>query len=205
MSVFFDKEADDEIFFYHDVIPTSGWGLGLVFYRNSLLQDGKILNRKYIKLSIFISVLFICLLTIFYNRDHLDPLELWTISMLSTVIFLFNIVFIRYLEHGSAVIADNESPPIVDVLSLEKIISKQHTKADILKTKKLQSIPTGIFVNNLEFEDSYNVNIGGKVWQKYPLEIADKVNIGFKDGKIKVKKNNGLGYSQLESDYRFTG
>ena len=176
---FFDKEAKDETFFYYDKIPTSGWGLGLVFYRNSLLQQGKILNRKYIKLSLFLSVLFICLLTIFYNRDHLDRMEIWTISILSTLIFLFNIIFIGYLEHSSAVTADNASPPIVDVNSLDKVISKQHAKADVLKTPKLRSIPTGIFVHNLEFEDSYNVNIGGKVWQKYPLDIADEVNIGF--------------------------
>lgn len=176
---FFDKEADDETFFYYDKIPTSGWGLGLVFYRNSLLQDGKVLNRKYIKLSIYLSMLFICLLTIFYNRDHLDPGEIWTISILSTFVFLFNIIFIGYLEHGSAVTADNESPPIVDVSSLEKIISKQHAKADVLKTPKLRTVPTGIFVHNLEFEDSYNVNVGGKVWQKYPIEIADEVNVGF--------------------------
>lgn len=176
---FFDKEVDDETFFYHDKIPTSGWGLGLVFYRNSLLQDGKILNRKYIKLALYLSMLFIVLLTIFYNRDHLDSGEIWTISALSTLVFLFNIIFIGYLEHGSAVTADNASPPIVDVSSLEKIISKQHAKADVLKTPKLRSVPTGIFINNLEFEDSYNVNVGGKVWQKYPLELADKVNIGF--------------------------
>ena len=176
---FFDRDADDEVFFYHDKIPTSGWGLGLVFYRNSLLQDGKILNRKYIRLSILLSLLFICLLTIFYNRDHLDRGEIWAISILSSLVLLVNIALIGFLQHSSAVHADNASPPIVDISSLEKVITKQHAKSDILKTPKLTSVPTGIFINNLEFEDSYNVNIGGKVWQKYPLDIAEKVNIGF--------------------------
>ena len=176
---FFDKESDDETFFYYDQIPTSGWGIGLVFYRNSLLQDGKILNRKYIRLSIFLSLLFICLLTIFYNRDHLDRREIWTISILSSLILLFNIIFIGFLQHGSAIHADNASPPIVDISSLEKIIMKQHAKSEILRTPKVRIIPTGIFINNLEFEDSYNVNVGGKVWQKYPLDIVEDVNVGF--------------------------
>ena len=176
---FFDKESNDETFFYYDKIPTSDWGLGLVFYRNSLLQNGNILNRKYIKLSILLSMLFICLLTIFYNRDHLDRGEIWIISILSSLVLLFNIVFIGYLTHGSSVNADNASPPIVDVSSLEKVITKQHAKSEVLKTPKLRSVPTGIFINNLEFEDSYNVNVGGKIWQKYPLNIADDVNVGF--------------------------
>ncbi len=176
---FFDKEIQDETFFYFDEIPTSSWGLGLVFYKNSILQDGKLLNRKYIKLSILLSLLFLIVLMIFYNRDHLDNGEIWTLSILSSIILLFNVIFIGYLEHSMSVDMDNSSPPIIDVSAIDKVVSKQEVKSDKLKTPRFRSVPTGIFINNLEFEDSYNVNVGGKVWQKYPLTIADDVNIGF--------------------------
>jgi len=176
---FMDEKAGDETYFYFDKIPTSGWGIGLVFYRNSFLPGGKTLNRKYINLSILISLLFLTLLTIYYNRDHLDVNETWRISILSTFVLLFNIILIGALQHGISSDADNLSTPIIDVSSLDKVISKQNSKSDLLKTPKLRPVPTGIFIYNLEFEDSYNVNIGGKIWQKYPLDIAEDVNVGF--------------------------
>ena len=63
--------------------------------------------------------------------------------------------------------------------ALGNFVSQQHSRAEELKTAKAIPVPTGINIQKMEFEDSYNLNIGGTIWQKYPLEITDEVNIGF--------------------------
>ncbi|MFK7810384.1 MAG: hypothetical protein AB8F74_21445, partial [Saprospiraceae bacterium] len=95
-------------------------------------------------------------------------------------LLLANISLIGYLEHFTNSPPEvNESMPIVDVNGMNSFVAKQHQKSEILKTPKATPIPTGIFIQRMEFEDSYNLNIGGTIWQKYPTEIADSVTIGF--------------------------
>lgn len=177
---FDDPVAKDKALFYYDKIPVSDWGIGLLFFEDDLLGDSQLLNRKYIQLSIWASLFFICLLAIYYNKDYLDQREIWLLSIVSSLLILGNIFLVGYLQHTS-VYTDSEanSPPITDLTSLSSFVNQQHSRADTLKLQKSTPVPTGIYIQRLEFEDSYNLNTGGTIWQKYPLDIADSVSIGF--------------------------
>lgn len=177
---FYDEEREDETIFFYDRIPASGWGIGLMFFRSDLLGDGITLSRFYIKLAIVLSLLLLCLLAIYYNKDYLDEGEIWRLSIVSSALFLANIFLVGYLQHN-AVSKDRirESPPITDLTALNNFVNQKQTKAATLKQSAYISVPTGIYIQRMEFEDSYNLNTGGTIWQKYPLEVADSVAIGF--------------------------
>jgi len=175
-----DDSNDTELFFY-DEIPSNGWGIGLAFSKNELLGSKAPLNHRYIKLALFISAFLLMIIAIYFNKDHLDRQEIWQLSVLATFLLIFNIVLVGYLEHtGSRRINEQESPPIADVSSLGSFINQQETRREDLKLPKSTSIPTGIFIQRMAFENSYNLNIGGRIWQKYPLDLVDKVEEGFR-------------------------
>ncbi|MFK8006233.1 MAG: cache domain-containing protein [Saprospiraceae bacterium] len=177
---FIDKESNDEKLFFYDKIPSSGWGLGLMFFKQDLLKDQVELNHRYIHLAIVISLLFLCLLAINYNKDYLDEGEIWRLSFVGSCLLIGNIFLIGYLQHTTNYnTSSKKSSPITDMTALSNFIAKQHSRAEELKIEKSIPVPTGIFIQRLEFDDSYNINFGGKIWQKYPLNIVDKVNIGF--------------------------
>ena len=179
-TTFFDKERQDQTLFFYDKIPTSGWGLGLVFFKNDLLGDTSELNHRYIHLAIVLSLFFICILAIYFGKDYLDENEIWTLSGIASVLFLANIFLVGYLQHFSGEIQEQtKSQPIIDLTSLNKFINQRHARSEELKTPKATPIPTGLYIQRLEFEDSYNLNVGGNIWQKYPLDIAETVEIGF--------------------------
>lgn len=176
---FHDEDKGKTLFFY-DNITSSDWGIGLMFYKNDLLDDNKQLHRKYILISIFLSLFFLSLILIYYNKDYLDEGEIWRLSILTTILLVSNLFLVGYLQHNSTQIKiETETSPISDNETLSKFVTEQIQKTEQLKTKNLISIPTGIFVQKLEFEDSYNLNIGGTIWQKYPEEIIDNVEVGF--------------------------
>lgn len=178
---FYDAEQDDKTLFFFDKIPSSGWGIGLLFYKNDLLGGAQELNRMYIRISIFLSLFLVCILGIYYNKDHLDEGEIWNLGIFASALFMANILLVGYLQHNLRSQSDEtDSPPIVDVTSLGNFINGQHDRAEKLKIPKSIPVPTGLYVQQLEFEDSYNVNVGGTIWQKYPLDIADSVEIGVK-------------------------
>ncbi len=177
---FYDPVAKDNSLFFYDHIPSSGWGIGLLFYENDLLGDYQLMNRKFIRFAIWLSLLFVCILAIYFNKDYLDEGEIWQLSIVASLLLLGNICLIGYLQHNAFYgHSEEESPPITDMTSLSSFVNQQNNRSDELKLPHSISIPTGIYVQRMEFEDSYNLNIGGTVWQKYPLEIIDEVQIGF--------------------------
>ena len=176
---FFDENQKDETLFFYDKIPTSGWGIGLLFYKEDLLSDSKTLNRKYIKIAIALSLLIVCIMGIIFGKDYLDEGEIWTLSIIASILLIANILLVGYLQHTDKNVQGVEkSPPIADLTSLSQFVTQQHIKSDELKTPKATPVPTGIYVERMEFQDSYNLNAGGKIWQKYPLDIAEDVTIG---------------------------
>ncbi len=177
---YYDEVQNDQLLFYFDKIPTSNWGIGLLFYKNDLLNDATELNHRYIKISLILSLFFLTLLAIYFNKDFLDRQEIWVLSGVSSFFLMINIVLIAFLQHAtSRTITKVESLPITDISTLDNFITKQHQRAEVLKIKKATEVPTGIYIQRMEFEDSYNLNVGGTIWQKYPLSLADSVKIGF--------------------------
>lgn len=174
------SEGNDKALFFYDKIPSAGWGIGLMFYKNELLGDTAALNHRYIKMSLLLSAFFLILIAIYFNKDYLDRQEIWQLSLLATVLLIFNILLIGYLEHtGSRRIVNDESPPIADMTSLGSFVNQQQLRRDELKLPQSTEVPTGIFIERMGFENSYNLNVGGTIWQKYPLAIVDKVQVGF--------------------------
>ena len=121
------------------------------------------------------------LITLYFGRDDLDRGEIEVLSVLTSALLFANIFLIGTLQHGlSESLGKTDSPPIVDMTSLGSFIDIQNEKADRLKLEKLTPVPVGIFIERMEFQDSYNVNLGGTVWQRYPLDLAKHASIGFR-------------------------
>ena len=56
---FYNEEQEDHTIFFYDKIPSSGWGIGLMFFRNDLLGDAASLNHRYIKFALTLSLFFL--------------------------------------------------------------------------------------------------------------------------------------------------
>lgn len=174
------NEEDTELLFY-DKIPSSGWGIGLSFSKNELLGNTSSINHRYIKLALFVSAFLLMIIAIYFNKDYLDRQEIWQLSFLATILLISNIILIGHLEHnGNRRIHTDESPALSDLSSLGSFVNQQQTRRDQLKLPPQISIPTGLFIERMAFENSYNINISGTIWQKYPLDLVDKIEEGFR-------------------------
>lgn len=178
---FVDSATGSQSLFFFDNISTSGYGLGLFFSKKDLAGNQVALNRRYVKMALTFSVFLVILIALYFGRDDLDRREIEVLSLLTSVLLFANIYLIGSLQHRLLVSLDaNGSPPIVDTTSLERFIGQQDEKASRLKIAKSTPVPTGIYIERMEFADSYNVNLGGTVWQRYPLNVAEDVNVGFR-------------------------
>jgi hypothetical protein len=200
-SEFLDVEQDDTSLIFYDQLPSANYGMGMVFFKRDLMDDQRAKNRRIIKMSLTLSVLFVLGLTLYFGRDILDRTEIEVISVLATLLLIANVVFIGFIEHNSlGQLGDNDSPPIIDTTSLGSYVGQQTSRAERLKVEPPTIIPTGIYVERIDFVDSYNVNMGGIIWQKYPVDIADDVSIGVRFSQVSPFAEA----SYLEETYRET-
>ena len=178
---YIDKATDAPYLFFYEDIPLSGYGLGLYFNKTNLAGDQAALNRRYIKMALIFSVFLVVLIALYFGRDDLDYKEIEILSLLTSVLLFTNIFLIGTLQHSlKGSLGDNDSPPIVDMTSLGSFIDQQDERAERFKVSKPTPVPTGLFIERMEFQDSYNLNLGGTVWQRYPLDIAETAKIGFR-------------------------
>lgn len=196
---FIDEESQAASLIVYDTIETANYGMGMVFFKRDLMDDQRKLNQRYIKMVLTLSVFFVLVLTLYFGRDILDRTEIEVISFLATLLLIANVSFVGYLQHGSVGFKEKiGSPPVIDTVSLGQFVGQQNTRAQTLKLDPPVVVPTGIYVETIEFEDSYNVNLGGTVWQKYPLDKADDINIGFRFPQISPFAEASL----IEESYR---
>lgn len=178
---FYDKHKKQTTLFFYDQVASANWGIGVLFFKNDMLNGSNHFKKKYIHIAITTSLLLFFLLAIFYNRDYLSVSEIWYLSLFASLILISNIVFIGYLEHNTKnILLTSETPPMIDNTSLSNFINQQNRKATDVNSLPPRVVPTGIFVENLEFGDSYHLNISGQLWQKYDTIGLQNKALGFR-------------------------
>ena len=146
-----------------DKVKHANWTIGVLFYEDDLLGPVIGLKQKNILIALGASLLFLAVLVLFYNRDYLSRREIWYLSVMATCLLIFNICFVSFLEYSNKYIdIGKTSPPITSQTALNSIENDERYKAKN-RGVQLKTIPTGIYIEQVDFENSYNVNIGGTV------------------------------------------
>ena len=177
---FYDETKGQDTLFFYDRVPASGWGIGVTFFTEDLLGPDLAKKRKYMHLAMVASLLLLFVLACFYNRDFLSTREIWYLSLASSTVLIGNVFLVGYLQHAFADESRSQaSPPITDNAALSSVVGAQARKAEQLKQEAPRVVPTGIYIERLQFDDSYNLSISGQVWQRYPKDLVEEVAVGF--------------------------
>ena len=112
--------------------------------------------------------------TAFLSKEMPLPGESYG-PFLSTSLFVIvgNIVVMWYLNLNYDKAQGSDIEVFIDSrTSLGAFINSENQKVVKLGLQKFIPVATGIFVEEFEFRDSYNVIIRGEVWQKWPKQLA---------------------------------
>jgi hypothetical protein len=160
-------------------IPASSWKIISIFRTNDLVKNQHLKKRKRIHLWMASSFLVFVLLVGLFRINGLSYQELWYLAVISSAIMIPNIVNIWYLNLNENYIGVTQGEIEIQNRSvLDNFIIKQGDLLSQLSGQQYKVIPTGIHIDEMEFVDSYNVNVGGKIWQKF----SDSLNIDLKPG-----------------------
>lgn len=104
--------------------------------------------------------------------------KLWLASVLVTLLCSAGLVYTWKLMDGEYVPPDDQLVDATTVAQqLDAISSKRDLEGRIF-------VPTGVFLQSLEFNDSSNVNITGYVWQTYDNEAYPELAVRERQGFV---------------------
>jgi len=160
---------------FHEDIPSTDWTLGIVLpLEETLLKKKTEQNRVVIRIMLAafaflfsLSLLFISL----YRHDHGG---LWILVFIFSFLCILGMGFIWYfaLNYSSPPVGSGDLV-VFDMVDVETVL--QHSSTD----PETPRVPTGVFLETMEFSSSNDVILTGYVWQNLSGSGADKASPGF--------------------------
>ena len=175
-SLYLMEETDT---FYKELV--NGWKLALVVPKRDLIVSGSIYKHKLMYTSVLITISLILVLILVFKIWTGNTPSLWRFSLLTSFLFLLNIVFLWYINHNSDYIFKHtDKLKIVNRITIDNYLKERDTKLKKI-SPKLQTVevPMGIFLYDIDFLDAYNVAVIGKIWQKIPDTLKNVQDVNF--------------------------
>jgi hypothetical protein len=168
------------IWTFYERIPSTGWTLVANMVPDEVLQDYTIHSRSRRAVVLTGWVLLGLLVTIFtgllVHHRCAKPYR-WGISTVCSLILILGIALLwgnignNYRFQNQTVLVDRAG--IAHVLAEVDRMAEKHNAPHPFR------IPTGLFIQSLEFTNANNVTVTGYLWQKYNLKKHRGIEQGF--------------------------
>ncbi|AKB85401.1 Cache 3/Cache 2 fusion domain-containing protein [Methanococcoides methylutens] len=174
----YEAQSGNKLWVFYEEIPGTEWILGVV------LKDEEISNQmsqeqynKKIYLSLAMAVFLASISIIGFTRNGITSRSLWKIAIIISVLCLIEMGFIWNLAMTKPISENMDDIIIYDESGLESSLEKIYvSEMGDLNNEYVDSVikvPTGIFVQSIEFSTGNDVIITGYVWQKHIEGVND--------------------------------
>jgi hypothetical protein len=170
---YIDQVTGQSAWIFYQFIPSTHWSMGVVFFKDILETSS--LQRQLIWICIATIVFLILLSTILFRADNGNISSLWKVVSFTTILLIVGIGFLWYITQTAPFDKELSSTMIVDKVGLQQFLSAEQNSFK----KPSFYVPTGIFIDSIEFLNTNNVNLSGYIWQKYTNDIHKGLSRGF--------------------------
>ncbi len=160
-------------------IRSTGWFLVVKVYKEEILPLTESLKRKQLALSLGLIAFFFFLSLLLFRVWRGSIRSLWAVSGFTSVFLSAGIGYHWYLFLAESTYQTAEEIKIDTRTDLQSFLSKRIQIAEASNQEPPVSIPTGIFIRTLKFQEAHNVFVTGYIWQKYYEGKHDGISRGF--------------------------
>jgi Cache domain len=173
-----DKVTGQSSWIIYEPIPSAGWSLGVVFIKDEILQGAKTSRREliWIALAALAFLFFLCVLAVGAHKGGIH--RLWTAAIVVSLLGIGGIGYIWYLALTTSADEDGQQIKLLDRPGLDRFLASIAQPAASGKEPP-NYVPTGVFVQSIEFSSANNVTLTGYIWQKYLPGVQARIHHGF--------------------------
>ncbi|WP_394698067.1 cache domain-containing protein [uncultured Methanolobus sp.] len=174
----YETESGNKLWVFYEGIPETDWVLGVVLKDEEVLHQ---MNQDKYNQKIYFSLGIVAFLVSFsilgFTRNGINTRSLWKIAIIFSILCLIEIGFIWNLAMDTTVSENADDIIIYDEAGLESSLENSYlNEMNDLNKDYMDSvirIPTGIFIQSLEFSSGNDVIVTGYVWQKHTEGVND--------------------------------
>jgi len=173
----FTNEAGREPSMLHyQPIPTSGWAFWVFALKDYDIRGADQIRKSLIHLTLLGVLFFLLLFITGIHAIDSGVIALWGTVIMFSVLTMGAIGAIWYLALSFTPYRNEAFVQIHDRASLDKYRGELCARANGLLEPHPFFVPTGYFIQSVNFETSNDVTLTGYVWQKYKLGQHDELS-----------------------------
>ena len=174
--VFNNEVTGQNSWVFYEPIPSTNWTLGVVFVEEEIFQESRTAQyHLVISLAIAVLAFLFFLSTLIFRVDRGSSANLWILVFIFSILCIIGMGFIWHLTLENPPVDNHEGIEIFDRIGLETALNKLSNNQE----EPMIRIPTGVFLQSLEFSSANNVIVTGYVWQNYSTVKGDEISRGF--------------------------
>lgn len=156
----------------------NGWVVGVVFIQDEVLPDNQTTRRKLILLSLAFLWFFVFLFSLLFRADKGTVKRLWALSSTASLLFIVEIGFLWSLALKTRTYTSTRNL-LLNETGVDQLLVPQVELSAKLNQKPPLLVPTGVYIQSLDFTSSNDVFVTGYIWQEYEDGIHDELERGF--------------------------
>lgn len=174
-----DKFTGQGSWIAFEPIPTTGWSLGTVIFKEEHTVGDRIVRRRLIDISLAGLAFLACTAALGFRAQQGQVRGLWRTALGASALFWLEIIFVW---HVADTLEDRDRYGAIDIVTgpagLDSFLSR-HAAQQASHGDPPIHVKTGVFVQSIEFANANNVIVTGYLWQRYPREIPEAIARGF--------------------------
>lgn len=171
-------KTNETVYQFFSPLKSSDWIIVFEIVENEILEDSKSYRKKIINIIIAFTV-FITALAFYFikkiTRNYRSKYLFWFFSIPLFALYILGSIYICYLGLKYEDKSEKEQNAILNQTLLEDFKLDYIRESLNKKEEPPIFIPTGIFIESIDFSSTGSVNIKGIIWQKYYKGIHDDV------------------------------
>ncbi len=161
-------------------IESTGWALAMIYSKDDITKGNRTLRHHLIWIAILFIAFALSLITMDLSRLKKRSVPiLWLRALNASTLFTLGIALIWFLSTDDVAWKNLERTVILDQSDLATF--KMNNIRTALRNRQPLPIyvPTGVFVQSIEFTSANNVILTGYIWQQYNDRLPNDLSRGF--------------------------
>ncbi len=171
-----------------ETVPTSGWSLQNTFIKSDLDIDVDSLRHQIIWIIVTAFLFLVTLAALLLRASFGCPVRVWMLTAIISALLIVGISIIWDLAltyHPETNIAGIK---VTDKATLRAVMSSYRQSSESKQLDPPLYIPTGLYIDAIEFNNANDVLVTGRLWQKYASDYPDGLAKGVEIGRSKSAK-----------------
>lgn len=154
-------------------IKSSGWSLVKILLQEPVLQPSREQQKqRFYAVSLTVLAFSILLLLLGLKTSQDTNTRWWVASFMFSAVLCIGIALLWRLNLENVQYSHRGEVPVADEGVLEQFLDGTSYRMTLAGHEAPQRIPTGIFLQSVEFQSAVSLKVTGYVWQKFSTDPA---------------------------------